>query len=62
MCFKRVRGVWVVSYCEYLLLFNVLVLGSLVMDHPGSTPAIIQGKPLLFGTVHGAIGSRFLHV
>ncbi len=26
------------------------------MEHPGSGPSPIQGKPLLFGTVHGAIG------
>ena len=30
--------------------------GSLVMEHPGSGPAPIQGKPLLYGTVHGSIG------
>jgi len=30
--------------------------GSLVMEHPGSSPSPIQGKPLLYGTVHGAIG------
>ena len=26
------------------------------MEHPGSGPSPIQGKPLLFGTVHGSIG------
>ncbi len=26
------------------------------MEHPGSGPSPILGKPLLFGTVHGAIG------
>ncbi|XP_064399977.1 DNA damage-binding protein 1-like isoform X3 [Halichondria panicea] len=35
---------------------NVFGRGSLVMEHPGSGPSPIQGKPLLFGTVHGAIG------
>ena len=30
--------------------------GSLVMEHPGSSPSPIQGRPLLYGTVHGAIG------
>ena len=26
------------------------------MEHPGAAPSPIQGKPLLYGTVHGAIG------
>ena len=26
------------------------------MDHPGSSQSVLQGKPILFGTVHGAIG------
>lgn len=35
---------------------NVFGRGSLVMEHPGSTPSLFQAKPLLYGTVHGAIG------
>lgn len=35
---------------------NVFGRGSLVMEHPGSSASLLQGKPLLFGTVHGAIG------
>ena len=36
---------------------NVFGRGSLVMEHPGSTPSLFQAKPLLYGTVHGAIGN-----
>ncbi len=48
-------------YVQSLPLFCVsevvlVLVGSLVMDHPGSGPSPILGKPLLFGTVHGAIG------
>ena len=32
------------------------------MDHPGSTPSLLQGKPILFGTVHGAIGKPHPHL
>ena len=29
------------------------------MDHPGSSASVLQGKPLLYGTVHGAIGIHY---
>ncbi|XP_003389315.1 PREDICTED: DNA damage-binding protein 1-like [Amphimedon queenslandica] len=36
---------------------NVFSRGSFVMDHPGAgASSLLQGKPILFGTVHGAIG------
>jgi DNA damage-binding protein 1 len=35
---------------------NVFSRGSFVMDHPGISSTLLQGKPLLYGTVHGAIG------
>lgn len=39
--------------------FNIIFpsTGSFVMDHPGAgASSLLQGKPILFGTVHGAIG------
>ena len=30
--------------------------GSLVTEHPGTSPSPIQGKPILYGSVHGAVG------
>ena len=30
--------------------------GSLVMEHPGTHPLPIQGKPTIFGGVNGSIG------
>ena len=35
---------------------NVFGRGSLVMEHPGSSPVPIIGKPILYGGVHGTIG------
>ena len=32
--------------------------GSLVMEHPGLTTTPILGKPVIFGTVFGAIGKN----
>ena len=31
-------------------------IGSLVMEHPGTHPLPIQGKPTIFGGVNGSIG------
>ena len=28
------------------------------MEHPGASPSPIQGKPILYGTVHGAVGEN----
>ena len=40
--------------CSYhLVLYPV---GSLVMEHPGTHPLPIQGKPTIFGGVNGSIG------
>ena len=59
------RGIFLI-YIFYLTIsspaqtsaipFLISSPGSLVMEHPGSSPSPIQGKPLLYGTVHGAIG------
>ncbi|CAI8053753.1 DNA damage-binding protein 1 [Geodia barretti] len=35
---------------------NVFRHGSLVMEHPGASPSPIQGKPIIYGSVHGAVG------
>lgn len=35
---------------------NKFQRGSLVMEHLGSSPSPIQGKPILYGSVHGAVG------
>ena len=35
---------------------NAFERGSLVMEHPGSSPLPIIGKPILYGGVHGTIG------
>ena len=35
---------------------NVFGRGSLVMEHPGSSPLPVIGKPILYGGVHGTIG------
>ena len=32
------------------------------MDHPGSSLSPFQGKPLLYGTVTGAIGKRIVAI
>lgn len=37
---------------------NVFGRGSLVMEHPGSAPVPITGKPILFGGAHGTIGNK----
>ena len=38
-------------------MINVCVnVGSLVMEHPGTHPLPIQGKPTIFGGVNGSIG------
>ena len=34
----------------------VCFAGSLVTEHPGTSPSPIQGKPILYGSVHGAVG------
>ena len=39
---------------------NVFGRGSLVMEHPGSSPLPIIGKPILYGGVHGTIGGYAL--
>ena len=59
------RGIFLI-YIFYLTIsspaqtsaipFLISSPGSLVMEHPGSSPSPIQGKTLLYGTVHGAIG------
>ena len=36
---------------------NVFGRGSLVMEHPGSSPLPVIGKPILYGGVHGSIGN-----
>ena len=36
---------------------NVMRHGSLVMQHPGEIQTPIQGTPVLFGTIFGAIGN-----
>ena len=28
------------------------------MEHPGASPSPIQGKPIIYGTVHGAVGKH----
>jgi DNA damage-binding protein 1 len=37
---------------------NVFRRGSLVMEHPGASPSPIQGKPIIYGSVHGAVGTQ----
>ena len=52
-----------ICHCSLMEHFNIILyLGSFVMDHPGANPSLLQGKPLLFGTVHGAIGTFYLLV
>ena len=46
-----VGGVWV---CMYTVLGCVHTAGSLVMNHGGGS--LLQGKPILYGTVSGSIG------
>ena len=38
------------------LLYYIKLTGSLVMEHPGTHPLPIQGKPTIFGGVNGSIG------
>ena len=33
-----------------------VLIGSLVMEHPGLSATPILGKPIIFGTVFGSIG------
>jgi DNA damage-binding protein 1 len=35
---------------------NTFNRGSLVMEHPGASASPIQGKPIIYGSVHGAVG------
>ena len=37
-------------------------VGSLVMEHPGASASPIQGKPIIYGSVHGAVGKLIIHV
>ena len=39
-----------------MLIDDVYNIGSLVMEHPGTHPLPIQGKPTIFGGVNGSIG------
>ena len=40
--------------CIYVYVY--VFAGSLVTEHPGTSPSPIQGKPILYGSVHGAVG------
>ena len=44
-------------FCQLYTLVFLCVIGSLVMEHLGSSPSPIQGKPILYGSVHGAVGT-----
>ena len=42
-------------------LYHLYPVGSLVMEHPGTHPLPIQGKPTIFGGVNGSIGMITIH-
>ena len=44
------------KYYVSSLVFYTKLTGSLVMEHPGTHPLPIQGKPTIFGGVNGSIG------
>ena len=56
-CFRR-QFLHVRCFTFRLLLYTLsfYLVGSLVMEHLGSSPSPIQGKPILYGSVHGAVG------
>ena len=41
-------------------LSEMVVTGSLVMEHPAASSSPFQGKPVIFGSVHGAVGGEFI--
>ena len=40
----------------HYISYHFYSVGSLVMEHPGTHPLPIQGKPTIFGGVNGSIG------
>ena len=52
----HVHNIHVPQHTLYTCNYHWYPVGSLVMEHPGTHPLPIQGKPTIFGGVNGSIG------